>query len=394
MVADKDSSNLHVLFLPSFYLDPDKPVLGIFFKEQALALKKSGLRVALAYVEPRRLRAFRFGALKNNHGQITACDEDGLPTMRLHGWNPLLQTLLGGLVWSAITQFLVGRYIKRFGRPDIMHAHNAYWAGFAAYLVWRNTGIPYVITEHSSEFLRGDNAGRPRWFSKIVYRHASKVIVVSSALGESIQPLLEKRSYAVVPNCVDTDYFSVPAGSRSSKKFVFLAIAHLSPNKGFDILLRAFAAGFRDDDNVILRIGGGGALKIELIALALRLGIERQVQFLGALTKEDVRGAMWDADAFILSSYHETFGVVLIEAMSTGLPVIATRSGGPNEIVNDEVGLLVEPGNIEEMSKAMKDVRGRAGISRSELHDWVHAKYSHNSLANKLRNVYGDALIG
>src|SRR6266487_318289 len=149
MAAGSNKSKPHVLFLPSFYSDPDKPLLGSFFKEQAQAVRKAGLTVGVAYVEPRRLRALRIGALKENHGQITSCEEDGLPTTRLRGWNPLLQSVPGGLVWSLATRFLVGRYVMRFGRPDVIHAHNAHWAGFAAYQIWRRSGIPYVVTEHS-----------------------------------------------------------------------------------------------------------------------------------------------------------------------------------------------------------------------------------------------------
>src|SRR6266568_3318607 len=83
MAAGSKRSKPHVLFLPSFYNDPDKPLVGSFFKEQAQAVAKAGLKVGVAYVEPRRLRALRISALKKNHGQITSDEEDGVPTMRL-----------------------------------------------------------------------------------------------------------------------------------------------------------------------------------------------------------------------------------------------------------------------------------------------------------------------
>lgn len=393
MTVEQGKSKPHVLFLPSFYMDPDKPVLGIFFKEQTQAVRMAGMRVGVGYVEPRSLRAFRIRALIKNHGQITTSEEDGLPTMRLHGWNPLLNTFIGGWIWSLATYYLVGRYVKRFGRPDIIHAHNAQWAGFAAYQVWRRMGIPYVITEHHSRFLTGNVTAMSKYVSRKAYRHASKVIVVSNALGKSIQPLLDGKVFCVVPNCVDTNYYYPPPSLPSMSKYTFLAVAHFSSNKGFDILLRSFAARFRNDASVFLKIGGDGAIKRDLMALCEELGISNQVQFLGALSKGGVRAAMWEANAFILSSFHETFGVVLIEAMSTGLPVIATRSGGPNDVVTKETGVLVEPGNIVDLSEAMHVVRDGRYFTRDEIRGQAISKYGYGVIADRLENMYKNVLV-
>jgi len=391
MASERDRLKPHVLFLPSFYVDPEKPVLGIFFKEQAQAVRKAGLKVGVAYVEPRRLRALRFGTLKENHGQITSGEEDGLPTLRLRGWNPLLQTVAGGLVWALATRFLVGQYVKRFGRPEIIHAHNAHWAGFAAHQIWRYSGIPYVVTEHHSRFLMGEVNPLMRSFARKAYRYAAKVLVVSSALGNAIEPLLDKKRYCVIPNCVDTDFFSLPPSAPTKGKFVYLAVAHLASNKGIDILLRAFAARFKENAEVSLTIGGDGPIRKELRSLCDQLGISHKVQFLGALSKIGVRAAMWTADALVLSSYHETFGVVLIEAMSTGLPVIATRSGGPNDIVTSEIGILVEPGNVGQMSEAMQRILEERRFVRRALHERAITKYSHGILAGQLQRIYRDA---
>jgi len=392
MACERDGLKPHVLFLPSFYIDPEKPVLGIFFREQAQAVRKAGLTVGVAYVEPRRLRAFRFGALKENHGQITSGEEDGLPTVRLRGWNPLLQTVLGGLIWTLATRVLVGRYIKRFGRPDIIHAHNARWAGFAAYKIWRRSGIPYVVTEHNGGYLTGGITGLSKRFGRRAYRHASSVLVVSNALGHAIDPLLEGKPFCVVPNCVDTECFSPPFTLPSKGKKVFLAVAQLTPNKGIDILLRAFAARFREDLDASLTIGGEGPIRNKLMSLCEQLGISDKVRFLGLLSKEQVRAAMWEANAFILSSFHETFGVVLIEAMSTGIPVIATRSGGPEDIVTPEMGILVEPGNVEELSDAMQSILDEGRFVRSFIRAQIIGRYSQNMLASKLEKIYEDVL--
>lgn len=378
----------HVLILPSFYSDPDKPVIGSFFKEQVQALRKAGLQVGVAYVEPRSLRALGVRSLKENYGQITIAEEESVPTMRLHGWNPLLQTWGGGFVWSIATRFLVRRYIEHYGRPDVIHAHNALWGGFASYLVQQRLGIPYVLTEHSGGFLSGEISARSSDVARRVYRHASQVIVVSSALGRSLEGLLDGRSYRVVPNCVDTDYFSLPPAGPPSDGFTWLAVAHLSKNKGLDVLLRAFAKTFRGLPDRRLDLVGDGPIMGELVALSEELGIRGQVRFLGAFSREQVRTAMWGANALVLSSFHETFGVVLIEAMSTGLPVVATRSGGPEDIVTGGSGILVEPGNVEALSAAMNRVTDDGAPSRTASREGARLRYAQDVVAKVLADIY------
>ncbi|WP_062307744.1 glycosyltransferase [Polynucleobacter sinensis] len=378
----------HILFLPSFYIDPDRPVLGIFFREQALALQKVGCQVSVAYVEARRIGVFRLKHIIENHGQISVENEEGIPTMRLHGWNTLTQTFVGGLIWAVLTKILVNQYIKRYGRPDIIHAHNAYWAGYAGYLVWRMVKIPYVLTEHSSKFLLQDFRGQPKWFCRVAYQNASRVLAVSNAERGAIARYVAEEKCDVVPNCVDTEFFTFPPVQAKSDNFVFLAIAHFSSNKGFDVLLRAFAQKFKGDKRTYLRIGGDGSIRNQLVSLCCELQIQSQVQFLGALSKQEVRIAMWSANAFISSSFHETFGVVLIEAMATGLPVIATKSGGPNDIVTNKVGMLVEVGDVSALANSMQNLRYDNHFDREIIRNEIISKYAPPVFAKKVVNVY------
>src|SRR5688572_14030174 len=100
MERDAQGGHLHVLMLPSFYLTRQRPYNGTFFRDWAYALQRAGVRTGVAYAEARSLRGLSVGAMRESHFQLTAGVEDGLPTVRLHGWNTLAQWTPGGLLWA------------------------------------------------------------------------------------------------------------------------------------------------------------------------------------------------------------------------------------------------------------------------------------------------------
>ncbi|MEM2338894.1 MAG: glycosyltransferase, partial [Nitrososphaerales archaeon] len=233
-------------------------------------------------------------------------------------------------------------YIQNFGRPDIIHAHSALWGGEIALYISKVLKIPYVITEHSSIYARDLVKSWQEPYLRRIFENASLVIGVSSRLLEDISKYFNHKNFDSVLNVVDTDYFTLPTVKRKKDPFKFLSIALLSPKKGMDILIRAFYEAFRDVDDVVLEIGGDGPSRPILESLVKELKMEEKIKFLGMLDRYQVRENMWRANVFVLPSYYETFGVVLIEAMATGLPVIATRCGGPEDFVNPKEGSFVE----------------------------------------------------
>lgn len=384
---------LHILILPSFYHDPEKPILGIFFKDQAAALQQAGVKVRIVYQEGRRLQALRLSALPQNHFQVKTRSEDGLLTMRQHGWNTLAQTTRGGLLWAWLTQRLVRRYVQQFGKPDIIHAHNTLWAGYAARKAAHEHGVPYLVTEHSTAFPTQAVPRSAQRYVREVLRDASEVITVSQALARAMQNYLAGRQAVVVPNVVHTDYFTLPPVEPAPRPFQFLTVAKLFPKKGIHVLLRAFAHRFRHEPEANLCIAGEGPLRQELEALRNELELQSNVRFLGELSREEVRLAMWRSHAFVLPSLHETFGVVVIEALATGLPVIATRCGGPEEILTSQTGLLLESGDENGLVNALDYMWDHsAEYSRQALRDHAVRYYGPATIAATLKNIYSDLI--
>ena len=373
---------------------PHAPLRGVFFQEQAQALNKASMQVGVVYPDFRSLRTLSLSSVLDTRYQTTIRDDVGVSTVRLHGWN-VVSAKLRGFLFRIKTSQLIDTYVEKFGIPDLLHAHGVLWGGVSAREISSKLDIPFVTTAHSTDFSRGRIESWQVQFVEETLQNANSVIAVGPALADELVSYAEGRDILVVPNVVDTDLFTLPPKSRSLVPFRFLLIAQLRPKKGVDILLRAFARAFSGQKNIRLEIGGDGGQKNELEQLAASLGIAEQVQFLGSLSRTEVRNAMWRANTFVLSSYVETFGVVVIEAMATGLPVVATRSGGPEEIISSDTGWLTDTGDVEGLAEALVDAYSRwneMNARAPEIRNEAVAKYGEKAVVEQLRGIYESVL--
>jgi glycosyltransferase involved in cell wall biosynthesis len=380
---------MHVLLLPSWYKTPDKPWRGTYVRDQALALNGAGVQTGIAFVERRSLSKLNLATVMTSHFQTEARDDDGVPLLRMRGWSTFAQTVPGALAWVHLTRRLVRSYVKIHGIPDVIHGHAALWGGHAAMMCARELRRPYVVTEHSSAILTRSLSPSEQRHAAAVYQRAAAVVAVSRALAESVDSIAGRPVASVVPNTVDSAYFHLPAAPRRTR-FTFLAVCDLVDYKRVDVLIRAFARLRPRNPRARLVVVGAGkhAARIKRIADVLR--VDRYVQFTGALPRWSVRQWMWDANALVLPSSHETFGVVLIEALSTGMPVIATRCGGPDDIVTPDLGTLVPTNDEDALLRAMEDVTVRRPEPNA-LRDSVRRRFDYGVVAEQLREIYAGA---
>ncbi len=387
---------MHVLLLPSSYPTAASPVAALFCRDQAQALVRSGVRVGVVYPDRRSLRTLSPRAVLEQHGQIQTTIDGGATTMRWSGWN-IPQREASGHLFRSMAVRLIGRYIERYGMPDLIHAHEAVWAGAAASQAAERYGLPYVLTEHSSGYVLGEIHGEAAAWAGLAYRKASRVIAVSRFLAASIAPFgAAPEAVEVIANVVDTDFFTLPdRPRRPSGRTRFLCLAQLQPAKGIDLLLRSFARAVAGRDWATLEIGGGNRGWEALKELATELGIAERVTFLGRLSRHEVRKALWRADVLVVSSYVETFGVVLGEALATGLPVITTRCGGPEDIVSEDLGRFVPVGDETAMTQALLEFDpvveldpDRAERRRAS----IASRFSHAVIGQRLTHLYGDVI--
>lgn len=346
---------MHILWLPSWYPDSAEDIRGNFFREQALELKETGCRVGVISASLGSLRTL--SKTLRDAGQMRVDNDGGLRTIRLSkpNWFPRLWPL-NAEQYSRMIVKLFEEYISQYGMPDLVHLHAALPAGIGAVEIHNRYAIPYILTEHSSVFVRNLASRRELSTARAVAKLAQTRTAVSGALAEIMSEKLgsDLGPWEITPNPVSSYFFDGPKRTPSRGRFRFLHVSLLDENKNVSLILKAFAKAFEGNPTVDLVIGGHGPLKNKLIEEASLLGIASNVKFTGYLSRAEVRDQLSDADAFVLSSRHETFGVVLVEAMAMGCPVISTKCGGPQDIVRPETGILVPKDDIAAMTSAMR----------------------------------------
>lgn len=380
---------MHVLIIPSWYPNHPGDIGGSFFREQALALHKHRCKVGVIYPQHRSLRQWA-KILSGKHGIELQIDE-GMPTLRYHGtnWFPRMPRLARAR-WMRHGWELFNEYIEQHGKPDVIHVHSILNAGILAREIHERQGIPFIITEHSSAYARQSISLSDLNVAQTAVHFAKKKFAVSNEFARLLdQIFIGDKKWQYMPNIVHERFFDKEIKAPKSDCFEFINVALVDKMKAQANILKAFANRFKNKNNIRLIIGGDGPELENLKTLAFNLGIAAQVEFAGLLTRDQVGEKMAQSSAFVLSSRYETFGVVLIEALALGKPVIATRCGGPESIVREQDGLLVPVDDVPSLAAAMQSIyENRAAYNAVEIRAACKERFSENVIAERLMQVY------
>ena len=279
---------------------------------------------------------------------------------RERGVSPLIVPAKGSINGRYLSQLL---WLARRQRSDVIVAHlygSAVYASLAGMLL----SVPVVSVLHGHTDVEG--AGRLSSVKAALVRRGSrKVVFVSQRLQEHLEPRLRlaESQGIVIPNGVDTERFR-PGRDRALRAELGLAeetalvgaIGNVRAPKAYEVLLRAARIAIDRSRQWHFVIAGECAndLGRQLGQLSRALGIERHVTFLGL--RPDVARILNNLDVFVLSSHTEGFSIACIEAMACGVPVVATRSGGPEQILEGEAGILVPTGDPDALASAIERV--------------------------------------
>jgi glycosyltransferase involved in cell wall biosynthesis len=318
---------------------------------------------------------------------------DSFPVTRVRAWRMVDAPHGLGIVAPSMVPALLA------SGADVVHAHSyGQFPTFAGSLASALDHSILIVTPHS-------DAGRPSWtksvFDRVVPRltlkAATRVIAVSEHEAASLINLgVQRDRIRVIPNGVDLGEFAGVGTRKDRDGLVGLFVGRLDPDqKGLDVLVRAMSK-LPQNYPLRLRLVGedwGGA---ELLRhLAQRLGVADRVTMVGKVPRPEVVREFAEADFLVLPSRFEPFGIVLLEAMAAGLPVVASRVGGIPEIVSEgETGLLVEPDNPDALAEALRllcqneSLRFSMGRSARER----VKRYAWDSVVPRILSVFSEAL--
>ena len=193
-------------------------------------------------------------------------------------------------------------------------------------------------------------------------------------------------------NLVNTEIFRPAIRALTDRPFTFLTVSRLTEEKGIGDLLLAVQGFRRAGGEARFRLVGSGPLDHYRNA-ARRLDVHEFVRFLGPMGREEVAAEMRSAQALVMPAQHESFGVVAIEAMASGIPVLATRSGGPNGIVTPEAGLLVDAVAPEALARGMAAIISRySAFDRGAIAAQCRSVYSAEVVAEQIAALYRTVL--
>jgi glycosyltransferase involved in cell wall biosynthesis len=266
----------------------------------------------------------------------------------------------------------VKRLIAEF-KPDIMHAHYATSCGLVAAL----SGFhPFVLSVWGDDILAFPNKSPlHKWVMRKIINAADYVSATSHMLADSARKLIkEDRNIEVIPFGVDLNHYQFR--QRENKDVVHVGtVRKLTPKYGLEYLIKAVAKLAESGYKVKLTIVGGGKLGSKLETLARRLQIADLVNFTGFVPNPKVVDYLYQFDIFVMPSVEEgeTFGVAAVEAMATGLPVIASKIGGLPEVVeHGKTGLHVKPGDVDSLFDALKTYLDFAELRHSHGSEGRH----------------------
>lgn len=385
----------HILFISGIRPDYKYKTHGAFIQQQAETLCKYGHKIGMIYIGMRSVFTIFEGHIKEySTGKIQEISNPYFTELQLKSWFIGGIPFLREMHYKRLADKLIRHYIDRFGNPDFIHAHFAIWPGVIAYNLSKKYNIPYFLTEHSTAYSRNHIKPKYKYLLKKALDNALCVVCVSEGLKKSVKKYSINENFEVVGNIVKTDFFLPQENNFSGDDYRIFSLGYLTEKKGFDLLIRAFGNLINKNSfnqKVKLIIGGSGPEKENLEKIILEYKIQDSVVLLGELNQVEVKEQLQIANIFALASRHETFGIVFIEAMSCGLPVIATKTDGPIEFVNENVGYLVDIDDIENLEKAIVDAVNRKDYWKGKANNirkFTIANFSEIEFSKKMENLY------
>lgn len=343
---------MNILFLPSWYESDSEKNAGVFFTEQAMALQKMGNKVTIAIVDilnyPYKSNKPKFKIFKE--------ERHGIEVYRM-----IVPSYMTGHLPSVFFSYYAKYYRKLMKYMleqglsfDVMYAHSFWHAGYIATLLKKEYRLPLIVQEHRSMLITGEFSNKVNKYLKATVDNSDCFYCVSNKLRENVYSRTGlSEGIDILPNMVD-DLFQYR--QLNNDRFSYTFIGTLNENKRIIQLLKCFEQVRKNNNAVCLKVAGDGPLREQLNELIYNSDfLSKSVELLGLLPRDKVADLLAESNVLVLPSAFETFGVVCIEAMAVGRPVICTRNGAV-DFIDDSNGILIDVDSDDQLINAMEKV--------------------------------------
>jgi glycosyltransferase involved in cell wall biosynthesis len=354
--------------------------------------------------------------VKHNEVDVVTTHYGGLPKQERSGGigiyrvpvlnrRSLYEASLFSLLSFPLSAVIKSLSLARRKKYDLINTHFAIPTGPAGLIVSSLTGIPNVVSVHGSDIYNPASRYSPhnntalKYTVKKVLSKADRVLAQSSDMKNYINELYSrKNNIQIIPLALpDSEINSLLAFSSSvnEKGAKLVSVGRMAKVKGYDFLIRALALISKKIPETELTLIGDGPERHCLEALVSELGLRNRVTFTGWLTGSEKYKKLRASDIYVMSSLHEGFGVVLLEAMACGLPIVCTDSGGQVDIIKNGVnGFLAKSADEHDLAGKIlalaENKKKRAALSannREEINN-----YRISSTAKKYLEVFNEAI--
>ncbi len=391
-----DNKKVKVLFITRWYPNKHDPMWGLFVERHARAVSGFCDTVVLYVHQDESIKKCEYlieSTLNNNFSEVRVYYKKS----RI----PLLKSIIN--IFRYLKSNFIGlKHIRtRFGKPDLVHVNILTRCGLIALSLKYFKKIPFVITEHWTRYLpvsRTYKGFLRKLLSKLVVKKASAVMPVTDNLKDAmISCGLKNNNYKVIPNVVNTENF-IPAEKntdRNKKRIIHISCFD-DKQKNISGMIRVIKKLSLQRTDFEFRLVGDGHDKTKMEQYAEGLGIKNNFVFFDGLKVEnDLINSLRNSDFFLMFSNYENLPVVILESYACGIPVISTDTGGIHEYLNNDLGLLVKPGDENDLLHKINYMLDNLDIyDKEKIRHYAVMHFSDEVIGKNISDIYRKVLSG
>lgn len=340
---------MKVLVIPTWYPNGADKLMGIYHKEFTQALNNHGIMANILFVDRQRLsKPFKYFLMKKT--EIINETNYQVYIRKMLNYTPVSFDFQMKMYTKTLDKAF-RNYLKKNEKPDVIHAHVTVPAGYAACKLGKKYNIPVVVTEHCGDLERFFNKEPFKKYGHFVLEN-SLYSTVSSYMKDIT--LKYHNECFLLPNTVNVNLFKNDVKREVHDEFKLVMVCALREGKKVDLAIEAVKKLRCENINVHLDIIGSGFLEDYYKKVCHDLEMDQIVTFMGQKTKEEIADIFLEEHALIISSELESFAIPGIEALASGMPVVATDCLGPRMFINEKTGVLCKVNDLEDLTLKIK----------------------------------------